>query len=163
MPALRTLSLTVVLLSAAAFPGPAEAQLRAGLHGARANDLYAAPAYGVGARIEADFGRFSLMGTMERFFPDCSSCGYDNLAGDVSVTLLPFPFVEIYATGGLAVRLLTEAGTERTGDGYSYGVGVLYPPLRGLFFEVRNEVFDAADGGNQLLFRAGLQLASFPN
>lgn len=160
-------------LAAAAFlaltlaPAQAQAQIKFGAHVAQAQDLPQAEivggkdgSYGLGARIGFDppMIPLSFYGTVDYFFPDCGDfdCGYQNLAVDANFSPLPFPVLDIYASGGLLIRRTSVEGEDQSATGYSLGGGVALNFIASAYLEVRRELFSEDDGGNQTLIRLGI-------
>lgn len=168
MPRIRTLTLALgAALALVLAPSSAEAQLKFGAHVARAQDLPAGEvvggkdgSFGLGARagIAPPTIPFSFYGTVDYFFPDCGDfdCGYQNFAVDANFSPLPFPAVDVYATGGLLVRRTSVEDESNTATGFSLGAGVAFNFVASAYLEVRNEFFSEEDGDNQILIRLGI-------
>ena len=176
MPRIRTITLALAVAFAfAAVPQDAHAQFKFGVHVANAMDLPEAEdfggsngSFGLGARvgIAPPALPFSFFGTVDYFFPDCADidCSYQNFALDANFSPLPFPMFDIYATGGLMVRRVSQEGTyegfdvdySNTATGFSIGAGVAFNFVASAYLEGRYEIFGDDDGGKQALIRLGL-------
>lgn len=139
---------------------PLEAQLRPGIHAARAADVFGG-ANGLGASVEVSFPLLpvDLFVAGDYFFPDCGSqsgCSYMGGSADVHFTL-PFPVLTPYATGGLVYRRYDggDSVDAVTNTGFGAGVGVnLGTLVLGAYAEAR---YEWVDPDNQLVLRIGIR------
>ncbi len=157
----RPLFLAAAVLLAAT-PAASHAQyLQLNPHGAVANGVFDAPAYGIGYRVGVDWAPVRVLAAVDLFAPDCGGCSLRNLALEADLTVLPLVFIEIYLTGGATSRTFDLSGVETTAGGYSLGAGARYPPIRNAFIEARSEFFANQDGGSQTVIRIGFTLVEF--
>jgi hypothetical protein len=122
---------------------PVGAQLTPGVHGVRANDLFAG-ADGLGVRLGLGSPMpVKMVVSGDWFLPRCDGrCGYQAASLDVHLPLAPVPLLAPYAVGGYTWRRLQlpdglEPITER---GIGLGLGLrLGVPDFGLYVETRYE------------------------
>ena len=159
---MKRLAFVLALTSAAlgAWAPDAGAQLRPGVHVARAADSFGG-SNGAGASVEIGFPLVpvDVFVAGEYFFPDCGSidgCGLLGGSADLHFTL-PFPVLTPYATAGLVYRRLDAGdGAEAVSHrGFGLGAGVnLGTIVLGAYAEARYEFVDPDD---QLVLRVGLR------
>lgn len=156
----RILSVSLVLLALGALPGSADAQVRPGIHVARAAD-FSGGANGVGASLLLSFPLMpvEVMVGGEYFFPDCTGdCGLWGGSADVHLKM-PFPILSPYATAGLVWRKSTVQDLDVVStvgnQGFELGAGVnLGTLVLGAYAEAR---YEFVDPDNQWVVRVGVR------
>jgi hypothetical protein len=148
------------LILALALAGPlvpvSQAQLKPGLHAARAADSFGG-VNGLGANLQLGLPlapiQFLVAG--EYFFPDCDGCSFWGGSADIHFSL-PIPLVTPYAAAGLVLRHTAVSDTEVRTGGIGIGAGVnLNALVVAAFAEGRYEILDG--GNDQLVFRLGVR------
>jgi hypothetical protein len=141
----RLTFVTLLLTGAMATPLALSGQLKFGIHGARAVDIYGG-ANGLGASLELGFPAFpvDVFAAGDYFFPDCGGddgCSFRGGSLDLHFGL-PAPVFQPYGAAGLVVRQLDQGDAvgRVTHRGFGVGVGVnLGAALIGGYAEARYE------------------------
>lgn len=153
----RFLPVALTLGMGLALAPEARAQLRPGLHVARAADSFGG-VNGVGGSLELSLPvlPIDLFFAGEYFFPDCEDCSLWGGSADVHFTL-PVPLLSPYGTAGLVLRNTDASDTSVRTGGLGFGAGVNVGALVvGAYAEARYEIMDGM--GDQLVFRLGLRI-----
>lgn len=152
----RILCLPLALAAALTLPLEARAQVRPGLHIARATDSFGGT-NGVGGSLQFDLPTptVDLFVAGEYFFPDCDSCSL--WGGSVDVHLaLPVTVLTPYGTAGLVLRETDVSDTSVRTGGIGFGVGLNVNTLVvGTYVEGRYELMDGS--GDQVVLRLGIR------
>ena len=152
----RILAFACGLAALSAFVPEAQAQIKPGLHLARAADSFDG-VNGVGGSVEVGLPILpvDLFVAAEYFFPSCDDCSFWGGSADVHFTL-PVPLVKPYAAAGLVMRNTEASDTEVSTEGLGFGAGVNVSALVvGAYAEGRYELMDGSE--DQLVFRLGLR------
>lgn len=139
-----------------AFAGVSEAQIKPGLHVARATDSFDG-VNGVGASVQVSVPVLpvDLFVAGEYFFPGCDGCSFWGGSADVHVSL-PIPVVTPYVAAGLVLRNTSHSDTVVRTGGLGFGAGVnLNTLVVGGYVEGRYEFMDGSD--DQLVIRLGIR------
>jgi hypothetical protein len=152
----RVLPLTLALAALCLLPAAAPAQVKPGLHVARAADVFGG-VNGVGGSVL--FGLpvlpIDLFVAGEYFFPDCDDCSFWGGSADVHFTL-PIPVLTPYAAAGLVLRNTDVSDTRVRTGGLGLGAGVNLGAVGlGTYAEGRYEFMDGSS--DQLVFRLGIR------
>ncbi len=137
-------------------PAAGHAQLKPGLHAARAADSFGG-VNGVGGSLQLGLPvmPIDLFLAGEYFFPDCDGCSFWGGSADVHFTL-PIPVLTPYAAAGLVLRNTDVADTRVRTGGFGLGAGVNLGAVGlGAYAEGRYEFMDGS--GDQLVFRLGIR------
>jgi len=152
----RILPLTLALAAVSLVPAAASAQIKPGLHAARAADSFGG-VNGLGGSLQLSFPLLplDLFFAGEYFFPDCDGCSFWGGSADVHFTL-PVPLVTPYAAAGLVLRNTDVSDTSVRTGGFGLGAGVNLGAVGlGAYAEGRYEFMDGS--GDQLVFRLGIR------
>ncbi len=139
-----------------AFAGVLEAQIKPGLHVARATDTFEG-VNGVGASVQVGLPvlPLKLFVAGEYFFPGCDGCSFWGGSADLHVSL-PIPIVSPYVAAGLVLRNTSLSDTVVRTGGLGFGAGVnLNTLVVGGYVEGRYEFMDGGD--DQLVIRLGIR------
>lgn len=152
----RVLPLTLALAAVCVLAAEASAQVKPGLHVARAADSFGG-VNGVGGSVQLSLPvlPIDLFFAGEYFFPDCDDCSFWGGSADVHFAL-PVPLITPFATAGLVLRNTDVSDTRVRTGGLGLGAGVNLGTLGlGAYAEGRYEIMDGS--GDQLVFRLGLR------
>jgi len=150
------LFLALALPAVFSLPPEAHAQVKPGLHLARAADSFGG-VNGVGGSLQLSLPVLpvDLFLAGEYFFPNCDDCSFWGGSADVHLTL-PVPMLTPYAAAGLVLRNTDASDTRVRTGGLGLGAGLnLSTLLVGAYAEGRYEFMDGS--GDQLVFRLGLR------
>ncbi len=153
----RLLSVGLALAAVLGAARGAQAQLRPGIHAARAHDV-GGGANGVGGSLQVGFPLLpvDVFVAGDYFFPDCGAvdCSLWGGSADLHLTM-PFPILTPYGTAGVVYRKYSADGVSSGATGFGLGAGVdLGTLVLGAYLEARYEFVDPDD---QLVFRLGIR------
>lgn len=152
----RSCHLIVALLLAGPLAPGAVAQLKPGVHAARAADAFGG-VNGLGASIHlgVPLAPIQFLVAGEYFFPECGGCSFWGGSADIHFSL-PIPVMTPYGAAGVVLRHTAVSDTEVRTGGIGIGAGVNLNALAlAAFAEGRYEIMDG--GVDQLVFRLGIR------
>ena len=160
------LAFTAMIIGALLGPGPADAQLVAGVFGARARDSFGGTnGFGAEVGVSLPLIPIEVFGAGTFFNPDCTGCDFKGWSLGVQFGIFPLPVIHPYLTFGRTWRNLEDPSTSLMldGKGFFAGGGIeLALPGFGIFGEGRYEFWNGDTGPNpdlrQWVLRAGLMM-----
>ncbi len=157
----RLLPVGLALLAVVSSVGEAGAQLRPGIHAARASARgtnVGGRANGVGGSLELSIPLVpvDVFVAGDYFFPDCGTVDCSLWGGSADLHLeMPLPVLTPYGAAGLVWRRTTVDGVSSDATGFGVGAGVnLGTLVLGAYLEARYEFVDPDD---QVVFRLGIR------
>jgi len=156
----RILPFGLALLVALAATDTVQAQVRPGIHVARATSRgpeVGGATNGVGGSLELGLplAPVDLFLAGDYFFPDCASdCSLWGGSADLHFTMA-IPVLTPYAAAGIVWRRSSHGDVTQDATGFGVGVGVNLGTIAlGAYFDARYEFVDPDD---QMVFRLGIR------
>jgi hypothetical protein len=156
----RLLPIGLALVAVLSAAGGARAQIRPGIHAARATSRGAdvgGTTNGVGGSLELSFplAPVDVLVAGDYFFPDCEGdCSLWGGSADVHLKM-PIPVLTPYGAVGLVWRRSSFGDVTQDATGFGVGAGVNLGTIAfGAYLEARYEFVDPDD---QVVFRLGVR------